>query len=42
MAYRVGIGEDETFDETVGERAREAMAGGGVDLGTAFERMRVR
>lgn len=42
VAYRVGIGEDETFDETVGERAREAMAGGGVDLGTAFERMRVR
>lgn len=40
MAYRVGIGEDETFDETVGRVAREAMAGVGVDVGTAFERMR--
>lgn len=41
VAYRICIGEDETFDETVGKMARARMFVG-TDLGTAFQEMRLR
>lgn len=41
VSYKICIGEDETFDETVGKMARETMFGG-IDLGTAFQQMSLR
>ena len=38
ISYRICMGEDDTFDETVGKMARESMRQGG-DLGTAFMEM---
>ena len=38
VAYRVCVGEDETFEETVGKVARESIRLGG-DLGMAFMEM---
>lgn len=38
VAYKICIGEDETFDKKVGRMARETILGG-VDLGTAFQGM---
>ena len=38
ISYKICIGEDDTFDETVGKVARETMLQG-ADLGTAFMKM---
>ena len=38
ISYRMCVGEDDTFDETVGRMARECMRQG-KDLGTAFMKM---
>lgn len=38
VAYKICIGEDDTFEEKVGKMVHETMFGG-VDLGEAFQRM---
>ena len=38
ISYRICVGEDETFEETMGKMVRESMQQG-EDLGTAFMRM---